>query len=38
LVDPKEPNASLKGIHFIKEKASTGVKKAVNEIIERYTE
>lgn len=38
LVDPKEPNASLKGIHFIKEKASTGVKKAVDEIIERYTE
>ena len=29
LVDPKEPATSLNGINFVKEKASTGVKKVV---------
>lgn len=36
LIDPKEPAASLNGIHFVKEKASTGVKKVVDEILELY--
>ena len=36
LVDPKEPNASLKGIHFVKKKATEGVKEVVDLIIEKY--
>lgn len=36
LVDPKEPNTSLKGIEFIKEKASVGVKIVVDDIISKY--
>lgn len=34
LVDPKEPNASLAGIRFIKEKATIGVRQAVEEILD----
>lgn len=33
LVDPKRPSASLAGIEFVEEKASTGVKKVVDEIL-----
>lgn len=33
LVDPKEPNVSLAGIRFIKEKATIGVRQAVEEIL-----
>jgi NAD-dependent deacetylase len=33
LVDPKCPNADLSGITFIEEKASTGVKKVVDELM-----
>src|SRR5574344_158639 len=33
LVDPKDVGASLNGITFIKEKASTGVKKVVDQIL-----
>lgn len=33
LVDPKEPNASLAGIRFIKEKATIGVRQAVEEML-----
>lgn len=33
LVDPKEPNANLSGVTFIQEKASTGVKKVVDELM-----
>ncbi|MCH3923715.1 MAG: NAD-dependent deacylase [Bacteroidales bacterium] len=33
LVDPKRPNADLSGITFIEEKASTGVKKVVDELL-----
>jgi len=35
LVDPKRPNADLKGITFIEEKASIGVKKVVDEILSK---
>ncbi len=37
LVDPKEPATSLNGINFVKEKASTGVKKVVDEILRLYS-
>ncbi len=33
LVDPKQPNANLRGIHFVQAKASEGVKVVVDEIL-----
>lgn len=36
LVDPKRPNADLNGIHFIEQKAGTGVKLVVDELLSEH--